>query len=114
MRKLKPCLALSATILFGSIFYRAGLRNEIRMVSVIVIVNAILCHIIGCVQWDIACNAALVVLVLLTSRHPDHVLRAVAVAGTIWWANHMWIDSSLLHMLCVQGVGAYILSNWGV
>jgi hypothetical protein len=107
----KPVLAATAACVFG---YVALVTKDTptRAIASAIVANAILCHVFGCVKWDVACNAAFAVGVLATSTTPCRLVCIALPAALAWGANDVWIDSCAVHAFCVQGMGAYLLLNW--
>ena len=110
-RDTKPVLAVTAACVFG---YIALTTNDepTRVIASAIVVNAVLCHVYGCVEWDITCNAAFAMGVLATSARPRQLLSLALPVVLLWIVNDTCIDSCALHALCVQGAGAYLLLRW--
>jgi predicted membrane-bound dolichyl-phosphate-mannose-protein mannosyltransferase len=108
INKKKPFLALTALVLFG---YVAIATQEvcIRHMSLVVIVNAFLCHMGGFIMWDIFCNVILIVLVLSTACNRRTIWSIAFVGVVAWVLNHCLFDNCVLHALLVQGGGALAL-----
>jgi 4-amino-4-deoxy-L-arabinose transferase-like glycosyltransferase len=108
-RKMRPkkILAITAVILYGLVLQMTT-SEFVRRAAAVVILNALLCHVGGCIEWDIVCNAVLVALVTASSRWRHH-RKACAASCALWMMNHYLVDSALVHVLGVQAVGAVCL-----
>lgn len=76
----------------------------------IVVVNGVLCHECGYVEWDVAWNVILISYVNATTTHP-HTLSLTLLAISLFFVN-CYRDSPLLHILGVQLPLAYCLYRW--
>jgi hypothetical protein len=107
-------LGVTVALIFGILSYTT--KNEsIRMLSNLIIVNGILCHSTQCeafILWDIAFNAAVVVLINLTNKRKAKGFALTIAALLIWLTNHFVFHSSVVHALGVQFIGAVVLGEW--
>ena len=106
----KPVLALTMLGFAGVLGSRCP--GEKQWIAVMLVCNAVLCHVCGHVHWDVLCNAALTVFVLGTDVNPHRLITLAGVMGIVFLVNHLFVDSPLLHALAVQGVGTYCLGEW--
>ena len=109
----KPILAFTAVVIFGYILVVTQ-EIHVRRVALLIITNALLCHLYGkeCVDWDIFCNVVLLVMVLCTTTNKSKMAALVGIGSIAWMLNNFVIDCALLHALLVQGMGALALLEW--
>lgn len=107
--KSKPFLAFTAIVVFGYLIQTAC-TAYVRTIASLVLINAILCHIFGFVEWDVMCNAALTSFVYMSITNSNEMFFLFLTWACVWLINHHFIQSALLHTIGVQGVGALFLS----
>lgn len=108
MAHVKPLLAVSALLVFGRVVAIAS-DPRVRAIASFVMFNALLCHVMGCVEWDVACNAGMAAFLAATVCNKSELLLLGLVGMGAWWANHHVSDSAFVHAICVQGLGATAL-----
>ena len=109
----EPILAVTGALVFAFVFGIAT-RKDTKLVSLMLIVNAILCHTTGrspYVSLDVGCNVAMIIVVLSTTKW-KHSRLVAGIAALSWMLNHSLIQSAAVHTTCVQILGALCLYMW--
>jgi hypothetical protein len=108
-----PCLGISGAVVFAgvSLYTSDPFR---KVISLLIAVNAVLCHIGGFLQWDLFCNVFIATYVIITELLPPDLMLLTSFGGVAWTINHFTIQNPMIHFLLVQVIGAFVLCNLNV
>lgn len=108
--KPRPILAATALVVFGYVAITTQSAAVFR-ISLFVMANAFMCHVMGNIDWDIFCNVVFVAVSLLTSRKRRRLAPIIGIATATWLVNNYIVKSAVVHAV-IQGLGAYTLITW--